>query len=468
MSTTTGYPLGGYPLRVYPMDPKELTEEQIAVIFAMTSRRPEPFDEIRQVVTEEKAADFHERWVLNYGHASVAEHAIIHMAVENLSRLACDTLEDNRLASYTEKSSRYQVLPSDYYHLPLEVTADEAVRRAFVSTCQHLFEAYEQSLEGLRQYLRTARPQHADERDSAYGLRLRREATDTARFLLPANTLTNVGVTMNARSLEHAITKLLSGELAEERALGESLKAQGRSATPTLIKYADRNEYLVTTRARQDQETAGFQLPVPSSSEATLVHHDPDAEEKVATAFLYHRSHQPYQRLQEYVRGLSTEERDRIIDAALKAIGPHDTPIRELESAYCTFEFILDYGAYREFKRHRMQTYVPQPATPALGYVTPPLFKEAGLEPLFQESMQASELGFTAVAKASPPAAQYLVTHAHKRRVIATMNLRECYHLFKLRTQPTAHFSLVEVMKQALEQARAVHPSLFKHLHLRT
>ena len=76
----------------------------------MTSRNPQPFDEIARMVSEERAADFHERWVLNYGHASVAEHAVLHMAVENISRLACDSLEDNRLASYTEKSSRYQVL----------------------------------------------------------------------------------------------------------------------------------------------------------------------------------------------------------------------------------------------------------------------------------------------------------------------------------------------------------------------
>ena len=109
------------PLRVYPLDPRELSEEQLAVVFAMTSRRPEPFDEIARMVTEEKAADFHERWVLNYGHSSVAEHAVLHIAVENLSRLACDTLEDNRLASYTEKSSRFQIYERGYYHISAEL-----------------------------------------------------------------------------------------------------------------------------------------------------------------------------------------------------------------------------------------------------------------------------------------------------------------------------------------------------------
>ena len=89
--------------RIYPLDPRELTEEELAVVFAMTSRRPEPFDETQRLVTTEKAANFHERWVLGYGHASVAEHAVLHLAVENISRLACDALEDNRLASFTEK-----------------------------------------------------------------------------------------------------------------------------------------------------------------------------------------------------------------------------------------------------------------------------------------------------------------------------------------------------------------------------
>ena len=105
--------------RVYPLDAHELTEEQIAVAFAMTSRRPEPFDEIAEQVSQEKAADFHERWVVGYGHASVAEHAVLHLAVEDISRLACDTLEDNRLASYTEKSSRYQLIPSGYFSILL-------------------------------------------------------------------------------------------------------------------------------------------------------------------------------------------------------------------------------------------------------------------------------------------------------------------------------------------------------------
>ena len=36
---------------------------------------------------------FHEKWVVGYGHASVAEHAVLHIAFENVSRLAIESIE---------------------------------------------------------------------------------------------------------------------------------------------------------------------------------------------------------------------------------------------------------------------------------------------------------------------------------------------------------------------------------------
>ncbi len=103
---------------IYLLSPKALSPETIAVTFAKTSRSPQSFREIALELTDEKSAQFHERWVVGYGHASVAEHAVLHLAVENVSRLAVECLESNRLASYTEKSTRYQLWDSDSYYTP--------------------------------------------------------------------------------------------------------------------------------------------------------------------------------------------------------------------------------------------------------------------------------------------------------------------------------------------------------------
>ena len=168
--------------------------------FAMTSRRPEPFDEIAQQVSAERAAGFNERWVVGYGHASVAEHAIVHLAVENISRLACDALEDNRLASYTEKSSRYQIIDNDSFWIPDELLPDPTQLNAYVDACRALFSGYQSLLDGVMLYLKNRSLQRRNERDGAYAMRLRRLATDACRAILPAATLTNVGVTANART----------------------------------------------------------------------------------------------------------------------------------------------------------------------------------------------------------------------------------------------------------------------------
>ena len=202
------------------------------MVFAMTSRSPDPFDQIAARVPEEKAADFHEKWVLDYGHASVAEHAVLHLAIENISRLACDQLENNRLASYTEKSSRYQVIARDSYHVPAELEGTPSLRADYTETMDRLFGAYHSLLEQCIASLMETHPRGQRERKNAYELRIRRIATDACRGVLPAATLTNVGMTANARTMEHAISKLLSGRLHGNAGAGIAAEGTGPERRP--------------------------------------------------------------------------------------------------------------------------------------------------------------------------------------------------------------------------------------------
>jgi len=450
--------------RIYPLSLRDLTEEQIAVTFAMTSRRPEPFDEIATRVSAERAADFNERWVVGYGHASVAEHAILHLAVENISRLACDTLEDNRLASYTEKSSRYQIIDPESFHVPTELDTQPVLRAEYVSTCRALFVAYAQLIDGVMSHLRSRHSQRDGESDSAYVLRLRRQATDACRAVLPASTLTNVGVTANARTLEHAISKLMSSELAEERDVGAELREQGRSITPTLVKYADHNPYLSGHRRVRPAEDEAVPNAVPVS--VRLLDYDRDATRKLAAALLF-RQGGDYAHALALSQAMTETERIEMIDGAVRDIGPHDAPPREFELAGYTFEFVFDYGALREFRRHRMQTYLGQPLTVATGCDTPPLVEESGLSGVFEPAVSQSERLYSALAGESPAVAQYAVTHAHRQRVLSRMNLRECYHLFKLRSSRQAHRSIREPVLEAMRLAVEAQPELFRYLPLR-
>ncbi len=455
-------------MRVYPLDPSTLSQEQIAVTFAMTSRSPQPFDEISQIVSETKAADFNEKWVVGYGHASVAEHAVIHMAVEDLSRLVCDDLEDNRLASYTEKSSRYQLLDRGSYHIPKELLGHE-MEHAYKKACDLLFDIYHSLIERTLDWLQLQNPQRDDEKDGAYRLRLRRIATDHCRFVLPAGTLTNVGLTLNARSMEHAISKLLSSPLAEAQDLGSALKDQGRTIAPTLIKYAEVSNYLVASRQALGARASRSRLeplrkrPV----EAKLVEYTPDAQDKLITALLFSNSSNSYTEIRNRTISMGQQERRSLLNDALDGLGPFDAPLRDLELIEYLFELTMDYGAYREYKRHRMQTYLPQGLTTDLGYVVPFVVEEAGATAEFEEAMDIAANASKELAEFNPMTGQYVVTHAHNRRLLVRISLRECFHLIKLRSAKEAHFTIQDIARQMLAEIEEVHPELISYIKLR-
>ena len=317
-----------------------------------------------------------------------------------------------------------------------------------------------------REHLQDTQPAQEGENAQAYRLRLRRQATDACRSVLPAAILTNVGLTANARTMSHAISKLLSSRLQEERQLGDMLLSEGRRTVPTLLKHAAPSEHL-----RRTQDRAVWQTPVRQDQqdleEAQLIQWDSDAHRLVLEAILYEGIMLDAQRVRRQVNGMGHDEQIALIGREMEHLGDHDGAIRAFESAHLTLELLLDYGAYREFRRHRMQSVYPQPLTIGLGHRVPGLIRSAGLEADFRGAVLEAEQGCRRVAEVSLDAAQYLVTHAHRRRLIARMNLREAYHVFKLRTSQLAHESIREPMLEALRQADAMMPGLFQWLRLR-
>lgn len=347
--------------RVYALNSRDRTEEEIAVTFAMTSRNPEPFDIIADRVTAARAQEFNERWVVGYGHASVAEHAVLHMAVENYSRLAVDRLEDNRLASFTEKSSRYQPMEIGSYHVPAEITVRPDLVARYRDAADRLMKAYETVTAMCVDALREGYTPRPGERNRAFEARLKRQAMDSSRALLPAAVMTNLGMTANARAMAHAISKLLSAPLAEERDLGTRLKWEALRLSPTLVKYADESEYLKRDQNRPVQMTLGAAPNGEAGREdATVVRDDPQAEQRLAAAYLFHRNNTSYRNAQETAENMPEEDRADLIASYLAHMGDHDPGPRELEQITFTLELTMDYGALREFRRHRVQSLLPQ------------------------------------------------------------------------------------------------------------
>jgi thymidylate synthase ThyX len=455
--------------RIYVLSPRELSPETIAVAFAKTSRSPESFREIALGLSEEKSAQFHEKWVVGYGHASVAEHAVLHIALENLSRLAIESLESNRLASYTEKSTRYQKWAPDDFFVPPELDG-QAVRDQYVAACRLLFKTYAESLDPVRAEVLKHAQRREHESDEALDRRVRSQYVDVCRFLLPAASLANVGMTANARVLENALRKLLSHELAEVRDIGRQVKAVALAEVPTLVKYAEAVPYI--SRVAAQFERSPIRLAGHENTDGgpdnwcTLVDYDRQGENKVLAAALYRFGDSAFEKNLQRVDALPAKERARLAEWLLGGMEEHDTPLRELEYSTYTFDLVMDQGAYAEFKRHRMMTQSPQRLTARLGFVTPRLMVEAGLESNYHAAMTAAADLYEKLEALDPSVAQYGVPNGFRRRVLAQFNLREAYAFCRLRSAPNAHFSIRRVAQRIYEELNKVHPLLAGYMHL--
>ncbi|MBL8055519.1 MAG: FAD-dependent thymidylate synthase [Anaerolineales bacterium] len=455
---------------IYLLSPQDLSPETIAVAFAKTSRSPESFREIAAELTAAQSAEFHEKWVVGYGHASVAEHAVLHVAVENVSRLAIEGLESNRLASYTEKSTRYQMWEPDDFYTPPNVAASRHAA-LYRQTCRRLFEAYQRSLAPVRQLMERAHPRRADESAARWEGRLRSKYVDNCRFLLPAAALANVGVTANARVLESAIRKLLSHPLEEARQIGAEIKRVAQGETPTLVKYADAAPYQIETAAALTRaaKAADPCRPAPENqglAQAELVDYDPDAENKFLAACLYRYGGASLAACRAAVAALDPGQRAALAREALGRLDKYDVPLRELEHVTYTFDVTLDQGGYFELKRHRLMTQSPQRLTTRLGYAVPRALAEAGVADEYRAALRAAAAAYEALAGDFPEEASYVVPNGFNRRVLMTLNLRQAFHLIELRTAPNAHFSVRRTAAQLAAALQGVHPLLAGFLRL--
>ena len=451
---------------IYLLSPRSLSPETIAVAFAKTSRSPESFRAIAAELSDEKTAQFHEKWVVGYGHASVAEHAVLHIAFENVSRLAIESIEGNRLASYTEKSTRYQKWGSGDFTIPPELEGHPLCGE-YVETVRLLFKTYADSLEPVRSLILERFPRRENEKEEAWDRRIRSKYVDVCRFLLPAASLANVGMTANARVLENTIRKMLSHELAEVRQIGEKVKEVALGETPTLVKYADAVPYLVETcKEIRELDTLRGDWGRDDQDWCWLIDYDKNSEKKVLAAALYRFGEMSYTQALNYIESLDEGQKKDLAASLVGRLGKYDVPLRELEYSSYTFDLIMDQGAYAEFKRHRMMTQTPQKLTTRLGYSTPSLITEAGFESQYEAAMESAATLYEKLYEENPDVAQYVVSNGFNRRVLAQFNLREAYAFCQLRSAANAHFSIRRVAQRIYEEMARVHPLLTKYMKL--
>jgi thymidylate synthase ThyX len=456
--------------RIYAL--KDLPPEVVAVTFAKCSRSPESFDQIAAELTAEKSAAFNEKWVVNYGHGSVAEHAFMNIAIENVSLMAVECLQSNRLGSYTEKSSRYQIYNRDRVYVPNILNNDPELKQAFRSTVDQLFDVYEKSVEPIKGAIEKLHPNRAGDPEAVWQAKIKSKWIDVCRFLLPNAVLANLGMSVNARTMEYAIVKLLSHPLEEARHIGADLKRVALEITPTLVKFADPNEayilneqYLRGKAWSLAQDIKGPEFTGDNKLSVELTDYDADGEDKILAGLIYKYEPISFNAALAKVRSLPFAEKEMMFRTVLEKLrNIYDKPPREFEYPYYTFDVLLDQGAYYDLKRNRIMTQTPQLLSGEYGYYTPRLFSQVGLGTDYANAMDRAHQTAKLIAKKYPYEAQYITTKATARRFLMKMNLREAFYFVGLRSRQGGHFTYRKVAQMIYDQIARVHPLVAKYI----
>ncbi|HXA30448.1 MAG TPA: FAD-dependent thymidylate synthase [Candidatus Angelobacter sp.] len=426
---------------------------------------------------EERARDLFSRVLSEYGDDSVAQLAGVHLACEQVSQVLAKAIEWGRLAGYLEQSTRYIPYTDRrdghyrWFRDP-QVLADAQIGPVFEQAMDGLFDTYCALIDPLREHLDRTLPQQDD--PGARRRALRALSLDLLRGLLPAGTVSNVGVFASPQAYEAMVMRLRAHPLPEARAYAELILAELAKVIPDFLTRLDRPdrggawvEYLRDTEqglaeaARQLTGTLQVDRALQQHDSVRLVEWDDAAEDRILAAALYPHTHLPGDALLDVVSGLPQARREELFRRAVGERGNRrHRPGRGFEHATYSFEIVSDYGAFRDLQRHRMLTIQWQELTPALGFGVPREVEDAGLGDRWRSAVGRAEEAHARLLPRFPEQAQYLVTLGHRVRYLVRLNAREAMHVIELRTSPQGHANYVRVCREMhrLIRDQAGHP----------
>ncbi len=408
-----------------------------------------------QLVAIKKAQSFYERILDGYGDDSIGELGGAHLAIENISMLAAKIIEDRRIGgSPLEKSTRYvyfdQKIHDQYlfYREPILMTS--AHKDAYINMCNHLFQVYGELIPQLTEVMEQSFPKDPDVSNVAYTAALRAKVLDCLRGLLPASTMTNMGIFGNGRFYEHLLMTLHCETLSEPNEIARHGFEELSKVIPSFVRRASpSHRHFVSYQKFKDEMSAELKQladehlseysPTPGL-QVKLVDFDKDGARAVAASLLYNRANCSLSNVRDHIKKLPQEEVERILESAAntRKNRRHKSP-RALEHVNFTFEIVADFGIYRDLQRHRVLTQERQLLTCDWGYYIPKEILDTPMEKPYRVAMDLAKDVYDKIRTDLPEEAQYVVPMAYNIHWYFRINLRSLQWLTELRSTPQGH-----------------------------
>ncbi len=409
------------------------TPETISAAYARVSHSPRELSVLRDEAVKEvdKARASNERIIYKMGHSSVAEHAVFNLDISDCSRLLVEFIEHHRLATYTERSQRYVFFGKKTFVLPDELKGSD-LEGEVKGLEQEKFDLYNEVVS-----------------DPVLKERFGDRLLEQARYVLGLTCPTDIGLTINAREVEHMISQGATHPLAEVREFSRSLLEVTGHLAPSLIKYTGGSDHIEKARKEISLVVSSILPPALGPEWSDVVRNGTegneicpgrpttcdDPETEIAAALIFENSDIPFSRAREVASRLRDEELMDLFLPVFKNYPVHASLPRAFEMMDLTLSFHISASAFAQLKRHRMATIITQSYDPGLWEVPEIYLSRKDLTERFWDMMKRSRLLHGAISKEKGQnVAEYVLTNAHKRRVIFKANLREMYHFVRLRS----------------------------------
>ncbi|MCM8786871.1 MAG: FAD-dependent thymidylate synthase [Candidatus Omnitrophica bacterium] len=440
---------------------EDLTPEVISAAYARISRDPRPIDQIRQDARNEveRARRSNSTIIFKMGHHSIAEHAVFNLDIIGVSRYAMEEVERFRLCSYTEKSQRYITLDKGFI-VPQELEGTK-YKKFFVDVIEDQNYAYVEFFNFLKDYVFSKYNDLASDRKN-YEL-LEGWAKEDARYITSLSTLSQVGLTINARNLEFMLRRFASSRLSEVQVLGEEIYKKVFKIAPSLLIFHqandyDRKTYLELAKLSKTIFSQFKNLQTEkkkySGEDVYLVEATKNGDLIVTAAILHTVTNLSYQICKEIVSKLSKKQLFEIFKNSWKYMEFYDAVLREFEYVNFVFNIVLSAACFAQLKRHRMATLTAQNYDPSLGVTIPPSIKAIGKEKQFIKIIEKTNKVYKILKKNIPIVAPYVLTNAHRKRVLLAVNARELYHISRLREDEHAQWDIRNIVGKMSKLAK--------------
>lgn len=445
-------------------------------------------------VVKKRASKWVSEWGINYGHASLRDSGVIRMVFEGVSQRATKEIESAREGAYQEISTRAVPFKKEFLGIPYELQGTpleekmEEIDNKLIDFYQRAYDKLLTHLNDKFSHLRTEANETIKSRigeenlgtlkekdytisDREWESTIKGKAFDVARYLLPQNITTALGITLNTRRFQDQLTEWQSNPIWEIRAIGKAAQIEAKKISPELMKYGNKSDYYeqlpnsIGTLANEELaniEKMPFQHYDVTSK---LINASPNIEDLVLASVLFNGSDgsRSMTDIMQHVNKLSNERKREIAEATLKEKGVHDLYPKIMEVGNITFDRLYDIGAYRDLQRQRGDRQ-QRSRYAVVGFNMPKEFTEIGMDKEFVSIMREvkglyDELKGTGFEFA----AEYVPVMANVVRHISGKEPTQAAYEAGLRTIPAGIDSYRNIIQQEMTQTFDLMPA-FKGL----